>query len=149
MGEYVWTTFTIGGKMTRETAEDLHDLGNSFSEQDNGSPWEPEDDAKTVTYAGEVNYGNLDDMEAECQSAGVPYTLSWSGAAGVFSAGVKCWHPGMESADEMSADDDGEPLATALEIKTAHEAGKIPELIERMRRFVNLPPIEIIETVEG
>lgn len=142
MGEYVWTQFKIGGKISREKL-------NEF-ESDFGEKWN-DLDFENGTIEGEQNYGTAEEEEAFFQENGIPYVLI-SGAAGGFGASVKAWRPGMEGAICFGAEEDtGKPMATAEEIRHGLEAGTIPELLETMAICdpANLPSFEIIETVEG
>lgn len=73
MGEYVYTTFRVGGRITGRQARDLLDLAEDYrlSLDLNGGELRVEDIGKE--WCGEVNYGNLDALTDLCAAQGIDY----------------------------------------------------------------------------
>lgn len=108
---------------------------------------------KTISfYADDVNYGNLDEVEAACEEHGVAFSYSWDAGQG-YPAGVKAFVPGRETITTASDGDhatvDLEALQKAL--KAADPLPAIRKLVEdaEIADGQRLPPLSISEAVKA
>ena len=138
MGESIYTTITVGG---RAGARVLAALGELLADQ-----FENVDDTDGRKVAtGERNYGNADEVEEFCMDHDLPYVLTWC-AGREFSAGGHAWRPGMTAAEEIDANEDGNPVMTLVDLRAAHANGAtLMDVIAKLEcgNPDNLPALEL------
>lgn len=153
MGDRTSVQITIGGTIKRS---DLEDLVAAMIEDYCGADYrgfENEEDAiafleaeakagrAATLQADEVNYGELDAVEARCRDLGLPYAR-FNGSGGSYGAAASCWEPGMAQPREWPAGD-GEPMLGAREIRELLKAGKLDAELQDMDRLTEPPPLVI------
>lgn len=145
MGEYVWTDMEIGGKLTRDLAEQLQEL--SFDAGDNSDVIESAEAKQSMKIAGQVNYGNPEDLEKFCIEHKLAFRCSWAAQPGNFHTGMKFWFPDMPQPVDYDANDDGRPVLTLEDLMKAMKEGKaLSEVMAAHERaLAPIPPIELIE----
>jgi hypothetical protein len=145
MGEYVWTAFTVGGKVTRDIVEGLTEVGYGDATSDVRSAIEKKTSA---TFEGECNYGNPpDELIAFCKKSGLPFHYSWAACPGQFNSRAAYWREG-DDIWEYDADDSGSPCASLAELKRARDIGQsLIDVIDELSKFDagEVPPLELIE----
>lgn len=124
MGEYVWTSATIGGSITVDQAEQLAEqIVDTFGGDPVGDIAAAIEAGKHLTASGEVNYGNPEALRDFLMEAGLPYVITYAAASGVFGSGGYAFKPG-EDEREFSADDDEHPTISLGEMIREHAAGR-------------------------
>jgi len=147
MGEYVWTIYTIGGKLPKSRLPELHNLLSNFEDKDFPSKGEP----GVIGAQGQMNYGQYDELEKFCRENGLTFHSSWAAQPGCFEAGGRYWKPGMPVVQEGFADDGGEPAITLAQLEMAAKNGKTLESLIaelRLQSSDQVPPFEVCEDEE-
>lgn len=108
---------------------------------------------KTLFFcANEVNYGNLDEVEAACAEHDVAYSYSWDAGSG-YGAGTKAFVPGRETIETSS---DG--AHATVELAKLQKALKAADPLTAVRAIVEeaeiadgqrLPPLSMSEEVKA
>lgn len=145
MGEYVWCTMDIGGKLTEATAWAIqNDFSTGyFFDGDSESAVECMKAGGSVNLRGERNYGNADELEVFCQERGLSYNFYWSGASGSFNPGLHYWRPGMEGAKDWETNDDGDIVLTHGALARAAQDGRTLADLVNEYALPALPPLEL------
>ena len=110
MGEYVWTSIVIGGKLSRKTADKLAEFEQEF--EDSGDVNDSITRADTVCFQGEVNFGNPDQLITSCRKDKLAYNVCWAAKCGAFGSGMIYWFPDMKEPVEVDADEDSRAVIT-------------------------------------
>ena len=97
MGEYVWTSIVIGGKLSRKTADKLAEFEEEFD---------------AVCVQGEVNFGNPKELVEFCTKHKLAYNVCWAAKCGAFGSGMIYWFPDMKEPVEVDADEDSRAVIT-------------------------------------
>jgi hypothetical protein len=144
MGEYVWTMYTIGGKLPVSKLPELRDLLSAFEDKENleGAS------GGSLAAQGQINYGNYDELDGFCQENGLTFHASWAAQPGCFEAGGRYWKPGMSAVQKGFPDDGGEPAITLGQLEIAAKDGKTLEsLIAELclQSSDQVPPFEVCE----
>jgi|GEM_PF-5419464 len=137
MGEYVWTTYTFGGKLKASLAASLDDLEKDFESVDTL-------DSGVRVLAGQCNYGFHKELETFLTENKLTYAVHWCTALGVFPSGLRSYVPGRRY-EEFDANDDGDIVLTAGFIKDKIEKGL---KIEGLLPFIEppeIPPLTLID----
>ena len=156
MGEYVWTTYTIGGTVTAEHIRELVQHVMNYPDQGGGGDFADGLDAlKEAVKAGtalviatSLNFGNDEALDDFLVEAGLPFSAAWSAQPGQFDAGIRYWNPGMDGVDESGGDDDGEPVIALRELRSELAAGKtLADIIAGMEPASGdaVPPLALAE----
>ena len=74
-------------------------------------------------------YSSFPSMEAICREASIPF-ITIVGADEEANGQTSWWRPGMTETVSCETDHDAQPVVTIAEVKAAHKAGTIAELIE-------------------
>ena len=114
MGEYVWTSIVIGGKLSRKTADKLAEFEEEFEEEfeDSGDVADAIKQKYAVCFQGEVNYGNPEELIDFCQKHKLAYNVCWAAKCGAFGSGMIYWFPDMKEPVEVDADEDSRAVIT-------------------------------------
>lgn len=111
MGEYVWTSISVGGKATRKVWDELFEMCDEWAEQgDDLDRFASGADTGYATFQGMRNYGNADEVDEFCRDHGLTYLRHWGGAGGVFNSGAEFYSP-SGGVKQIETNDDGEPVA--------------------------------------
>lgn len=153
MGEYVWTTFTLGGKLSaRAVREIAAELAAWFPEEiadaadGEAALRDAASSGRALSVAASINYGNTESLDAACTSHGVAWARHWS-AGGDFGSGVTVWRPGMADPVDYDALDNGRPCIGLAELR--HAAGEGLDAVQGLIAAVeradaeSFPPVEI------
>jgi hypothetical protein len=144
MAEMVWTTITIGGRMTQQTADALQAMIDE-------EHWEQGEDVKngeTLVLATNLNYGNHEELDAFAEKHGLDYLRHWCAQSGVFDAGVTRYFAAQKTWDEIQADDNNEPVIGIQAFNKMLADGMTPTDIRKWLesfRDKSIPKIEIVE----
>lgn len=83
MGEYVYASIQIGGRVSRNQARKLVELGNHYGLSVDGQGGDLSDgDIGEQWTDDQINYGNLDDLTAYCTEHGIDYEYYYSSGPG-------------------------------------------------------------------
>ena len=145
MSEPFWLTLTVGGDLTNDTDQELLDL---IEEQ--GPETEPEIDEETghlTVQIPDVNYANLETVEAFCRKNHLSFNKWVDGKAG-FDSIIAYWRPGMEYPGACTANNDGQPVIRISDVwealVTAPDHSAITDLLEKTEP-PDLPRYRIVD----
>jgi hypothetical protein len=138
MGEYVFTSYCIGGTLPADKIAELEELISQYSDHDDVT------ECAVLTCGDECNYGNDDEFDAFLIKNGMSFNRTWAAQPGCFGSGVAYWRPGMPQIKEIGCDDDGTPTITLPELRELAKGGAILETVIEALEYVNtLPPFKI------
>jgi hypothetical protein len=144
MGEYVWTSIVIGGKLSRRTADKLAEFEQEF--EDSGDVKDAIKQSYAVCFQGEVNFGNPDELLTFCRVHKLAYNSSWAAKCGAFGSGMEYWFPDMEEPVQVDADEDCRAVITIRDLQNELKAGKtLAEVVGQFERADHrkIPPLEL------
>jgi hypothetical protein len=144
MGEYVWTSIVIGGKLSRKVADKLAAFEEEF--EDSGDVADAIEQKQAVCFQGEVNFGNPDKLLTFCRAHKLAYNSSWAAKCGAFGSGMEYWFPDMKEPVQVDADDDSRPVITIRELQVELEVGTtLAEVVARfeLADHKKIPPLEL------
>lgn len=131
MGEYVWTSISIGGKGSHALIVDELPGAVAINFSGDGCGASIDEviagalaNRTSATFQGECNFGQAEELTAFCRENGLAYHLSYAAVSGQFDAGLEYWAPGMAAPETESASDDGEPMANLSWLQDQAKAGK-------------------------
>jgi hypothetical protein len=139
MGDRTYTQIEFAGVISEEQAEELVELLNAQGCEVNECD---QNDLMTALkngssfYDSECNYAQMEDIESWCGENDVAYLKTWE-AGGGYGPGIELWKPGMKEALQCESCESS-PVAALEDLKKAHAAGKVGELIESLERFSGL-----------
>ena len=110
MGEYVWTSISVGGKATRKVWDELFEMCDWAEQCDDLDCFASGADTGYITFQGMRNYGNADEVDEFCRDHGLTYLRHWGSAGGVFNSGAEFYSP-SGGVKQIETNDDGEPVA--------------------------------------
>ena len=110
MGEYVWTSVVIGGKLSRKTAKELAAFEEEF--EDSGDVADAIKQKYAVCFQGLVNFGNPNELLTFCRKHKLAYNVCWAAKCGAFGSGMIYWFPDMKEPVEVDADEDSRAVIT-------------------------------------
>jgi hypothetical protein len=143
MGERIGASIQFGGKLPKQHVQELVDLLNAEGltpDFDETGDVTAEDDLSQNFGDWEVNYGNLDDLEAFGQEHGLHYK-HWYDSGPEWSACTELYDPATNTMIEL-VDAGGLPAMNLGEIK---RLGSIEAIEAYFAKFSEpLPPLEIV-----
>jgi len=148
MGEYVWTSIVIGGKLSRKTADKLAEFEEEFEEEfeDSGDVKDAIKQKYAVCVQGEVNFGNPKELVEFCTKHKLAYNVCWAAKCGAFGSGMIYWFPDMKEPVEVDADEDCRAVITIRDLQGELKEGKtLAEVVARFDRgdHKKIPPLEL------
>lgn len=152
MGEYVWTTVEIGGKVKAGQIPAFEELLRYYTWHDQpDGVGDIEIDGDALVLQGERNFGSIEDIEPDLQELGLSYRVTWAAQPGCFGSGTLYWRPGMEKPQEWGADDDGNTTVSFRELEDYAAGGlSLEDVIAKLKPAVEaIPPFEIEEEEEA
>ena len=123
MGEYVWTSYAVGGKVKEADIEELATLVTGIEFVDVQGIRDAATGTAWLTAGGELNYGNHEDLDAFLIDRGLSFHANWSAASGVFDAGCRYWRPGMDAVQEAPCSDSGDLFISLTNLRQMAEEG--------------------------
>ena len=127
MAEMIYTTATIGGKLTRKHAQELADIiDDEFLDMYNEDTTinmilAAAKEGKSLVVAGNVNYGEPDETRNYLERKRMPHVVTYC-AGGEFNAAGYAYRNGKTIS--FDADDSGRPVVTVQGLKKAEAEGK-------------------------
>jgi hypothetical protein len=147
MGERIWTTLDIGGRITQPILDQLITLMEDHFEEDCDVEFTLQQ--KTcLSYTGSQNYGEVEDEVLDFLTEnGLTWRTHWDGVGGVCDAGYKAWRPGLEYPVGGACDTDGDLIVTLADlIAMADEGHSLTAVIHVLKEDdVEVPPIQLVE----
>lgn len=150
MGDYVWTTFTIGGKIRLSKIAELQALVEPLSDR---AITVAEAASQKVSFdaGGECSFGNYDELEAFLGEEGLSYIKTWAAGAD-FSAGTSRWMPEESNPapeeEETLTSQDGEPAISVSQLAWAKNEGQtLDQIIAWLEAFktTTVPALELVD----
>lgn len=136
MGEYVWTTATVGGKISRVDYDSM--IGGDYFDFEDFY-------CDSAEFSGTMNYGECPASLIEfCKDKGLTLRVHRAGASGVFCSSINFWSP-TYNVEDVGSDDDGQPSLTLHELKRELAEGHSLEQIIAEFERLTVPPLEIVE----
>lgn len=142
MSEYVWTTYTIGGELSKQGLEELEALTEDMEGSLVSSTLKAKD---TFQASGECNYGNHDELEKFCKERKLTYLKTYSSSA-EFAAGGEFWSP--TQAMEFPADEDGERIIRYWRLQEYAKDGLTLEQVIKELTLPEVPPLVTLSELE-
>jgi hypothetical protein len=95
----------------------------------------------------ECNFGELDSLEATCQSIGLTYAKGFEGYGSEWSASVEFWQPGWEKVRSwLATSSDQDPVLSIQEIRQHQRAGTLDAELALMELVASFKiPLAIVE----
>ena len=144
---YVWTSFTIGGKISKEAYVELLTLVDEYIDEgdDPLADWNgPFGVVNPVAYMGK-----FPGLEEFCQEHELSY-IRCAGGEVNFTPEIVFWVPGMEEPFGYDTNVEGSPMVEATDVRWLLEHGKergIAYIFSRLtylsQEVPKLPPFEI------
>ena len=144
MGEYVWTSVVIGGKLSRRTADKLAEFEEEF--EDSGDVADAIKQKYAVCFQGLVNFGNPNELLTFCRKHKLAYNSTWAAQCGAFGSGMEYWFPDMKEPVQVDADDDGRAVVTIRALQDKLKEGRtLADVIAQYERADSqkIPPLEL------
>lgn len=141
MGDRCYVSIRFSGEISRKDVEKLTDALDA-----DGVSWD-ESGLDDWLEADEVNYGELETVEAVAQELHLSY-MKYNGVGGGYGEGREIYDATANMTFSCACVE-GEPAVTASDIFNAQEAGELDALIGKLKLFSdfdkNYPPLEIVE----